>query len=141
MKQRIAPLLASALLALALFGVAAAGSLEDGGAAYARGDYAAAVRLLLPLAEHGNADAMLVLSDSYCNGTGQYKKISECWIWLRRSAERGNATAQLYVGWAYEFGEVTGGKNNWEAAKWFLLAADQDEPYASRGVRKALLDW
>jgi hypothetical protein len=45
---------------LAMFlaaGFATAGPLEDGTAAYDRRDYAGALRLLLPLAEHGNARA------------------------------------------------------------------------------------
>ena len=57
MKQPIKGFLAGGVLALALFGVAAAGPLEDGEAAYLRGDYATAMSLLRPLAERGNAVA------------------------------------------------------------------------------------
>ena len=45
MTQRANILLVGGVLALALFGAAAAGPLEDGQAAYQRGDYAEAVRL------------------------------------------------------------------------------------------------
>ena len=41
-KQRIKTFLAGGFLALALFGMAMAGPLEDGQAAYQKGDYAAA---------------------------------------------------------------------------------------------------
>jgi hypothetical protein len=55
MKQRITILFAGGLLALALIGIAAAGQLEDGDAAFSGGDYAEAMRLLRPLAERGCA--------------------------------------------------------------------------------------
>jgi TPR repeat protein len=56
-KQRIKAFLAGGVLALALFGSAMAGPLEDGEGAYHRGDYAEAMRLLRPLAEQGDANA------------------------------------------------------------------------------------
>jgi TPR repeat protein len=40
---------------------AAAGTLDDGVAAYQRGDYAKAMRLLRPLADQGNPDAQFNL--------------------------------------------------------------------------------
>ena len=57
MKQRINGLFAGVVLALVLFGAAAAGPLEDATAAYQRGDYATALRLLRSLADHGDAIA------------------------------------------------------------------------------------
>jgi TPR repeat protein len=64
MKQRLITLFASGLLvALALFGSAMAGPLEDGEAAFQRSDYAEAMRLLRPLAEHGDANAQFRLPD------------------------------------------------------------------------------
>ena len=54
MKQRIITLFAGGLLALALFGVAEAGSLEEGLAGIQNGDYTAALQILRPLADQGN---------------------------------------------------------------------------------------
>jgi uncharacterized protein len=51
-------------------GSAVAGPLEDGEAAYQRGDYATAYRLELPLAQQGNADAQAMLGEMYGNGEG-----------------------------------------------------------------------
>ena len=70
MKQRIKAFLAGGLLALALFGVAGAGPLEDGLAAYQKGDYAGGVADLRPLADQGNADAQFNLGSMYAEGPG-----------------------------------------------------------------------
>ena len=71
MNQRLITLFASVLLvALALFGSAMAGPLEDGEAAYHRGDYAEAMRLLRPLAEQGDANAQSQLGAMYTFGDG-----------------------------------------------------------------------
>ena len=57
MKRQITALLAGGVLALALFGEAKAGPLEDFDAAYQHGDFAAAVQLLRPLAAQWLASA------------------------------------------------------------------------------------
>jgi TPR repeat protein len=46
-------------------GIVAAGPLEDAGAAYQRGDYPTALRLIRPLAEQGNAVAQFNLGLMY----------------------------------------------------------------------------
>jgi hypothetical protein len=68
MKQRIKTLCASGVLALALFGVAAAGPLDEAKAAAERGDYATKMRLIRPLAEQGDAHAQGALSSMYLYG-------------------------------------------------------------------------
>ncbi len=62
--------LAGVAVALTLTGVAVAGQLEDGEAAFKRGDYATAFRLWRPLAEHGDADAQNNLGVMYRSGLG-----------------------------------------------------------------------
>jgi hypothetical protein len=54
MKQQIKTFLAGGFLALALFGAATAGPLEDGEAAYKRSDFSTALQILRPLADQGN---------------------------------------------------------------------------------------
>jgi uncharacterized protein len=56
-KERLKTLLAGGVLALAPFGAAMAGPLEDGVAAAERGDYATALHLIRPLAKRGDAAA------------------------------------------------------------------------------------
>ena len=58
----------------------AAGPLEDANAAYNRGDYATALRLLRPLADQGDASAQYNLGVMYDNGQGRAAE-------LRRGAE------------------------------------------------------
>ncbi len=57
-------ILAGVVFSLMLTGGAAAGPLEEGFAAYDRGDYATALRLFRPLAEQGDADAQYNLGIS-----------------------------------------------------------------------------
>ncbi|MGA9826014.1 MAG: tetratricopeptide repeat protein [Methylocystis sp.] len=140
MKQRITTLFAGGVLGLALCAAAVAGPIEDGKAAYQRGDYTTAIRLLLPLGEKSGADAMLLLSHMYGSGKGVKEDANESWKWLKLSAENGNPSAQLSVGWAYQSGGISGPKNVIEAAKWLQLAADQGEPYAQEALGKLYYD-
>ena len=62
--------LIASLIALAFWGRAIAGPLDDAAAAYERGDYATAARLYLPLAEQGSAQAQYSLGFMYATGRG-----------------------------------------------------------------------
>jgi uncharacterized protein len=124
MKQRIKIVFAGGLLALALFGVVAAGPLEDGKAAYQSGDDATAVRLLRPLADLGNADAQNNLGAIYYSGHGVPQDYAQAVAWYRRAADQGDAPAQAALGWMYEEGQgVT--QDYAQAAIWYRKAADQ----------------
>jgi Sel1 repeat len=81
-----------------------AGPLEDGNAAYQRGDIATALRLLQPLAEQGNAYAQFSLGVMYANGQGVTQDYKEAVEWYRRSAEQGFAIAQSNLGVMYANG-------------------------------------
>ena len=59
-----------------------AGALEDGVAAHARGDYAAAHRLLEPLAQAGDPAAQRTLGEMYRYGQGVHKDPSYAYLWL-----------------------------------------------------------
>jgi TPR repeat protein len=62
--------LPASLMLVAIAGAALAGSFEDGADAHRRGDYDAALRLLLPLDEQGNAGAENNLGFMYERGLG-----------------------------------------------------------------------
>jgi TPR repeat protein len=62
--------LAAIILALSLTAPVAAGPFEDATAAYDKGDYAAALRLLGPLANQGDAIAQSNLGFMYFRGQG-----------------------------------------------------------------------
>ena len=104
MKQRIKTLCAGGLLALALFGVAAAGPLEDAKTAYQKGDYAAARRLIRPLAEQGNALAQDSLGYMYDRGEGVPQDYAQAVVWFRKAADQGDAFAQGEIGDMYMLG-------------------------------------
>ncbi len=114
----------TALAVMALPGTAVAGPLEDGRVAYARGDYATALRLLRPLVDQGNADAQDILGIMYFVGQGVPQNRAEATKLYRLSAEQGNAHAQDNLGFAYLDG-VEAQQDFAEAAKWYSKAADQ----------------
>jgi uncharacterized protein len=116
------------LLALGLAGWAEAG-LDEGIAAYRRGDYHTALREFRPLAEQGVAEAQLGLGVMYTDGLGVPEDPSEAVKWLRRAAEQGLASAQLSLANLYFVGRKVPG-NNAEAAKWYRRAAEQGHSQA-----------
>jgi hypothetical protein len=77
MKQRITTFFAGGLLTLALFGIATAGPIEDGYAAYQRGDYATAMRLWRPLADQGNVFAQDFLGAMFSHVVPQGRRGGE----------------------------------------------------------------
>jgi TPR repeat protein len=64
-----------------------AGPYEDALAAYQRGDYATAQRLLRPLAEQGNGRAQFSLGAMYDRGQGVAQDYKEAAKWYRLAAE------------------------------------------------------
>jgi hypothetical protein len=103
---------------------AVAGPVEDGVAAYKRGDYATALQVWRPLAEQGDARAQRHIGSMYFEGKGLPQDDVEAVRWWRLAAEQGEAGAQLMLGAAYgEGGGVP--QDDVEAVKWFRLAAEQ----------------
>jgi TPR repeat protein len=114
--------LAAAFLAMA--SVADAGPLEDGQAAYDRHDYAAALQVWQPLADHGDAKAQNKLAFMYFNGWGVEQDSAEAVKWFRKAADQGYAAAQSNLGAMYANGDGVP-KDDAEAVKWLRKAADQ----------------
>ena len=81
-------ILAGVVLSLMLTGAAAAGPLEDALAAYQRGDYATAMRLLRPLAEQGDAKAQSNLGVRYDEGRGVPQDYVQAYMWFDLAASR-----------------------------------------------------
>ena len=97
---------------------------DDGYAAYERGDYTAALREWLPLAEAGNANAQHNPSVMYRTGQGVPQDDAEAVRWFRLAAEQGNPLAQYNLGNMYANGQGVA-QDDAEAVKWFRLAAEQ----------------
>ena len=68
--------------------------IADGFAAYQRGDYLAAYRLCLPLAQQGNGDAEFLMGLMYANGQGVRRNYQEAAQWYQQAADDGQDVAQ-----------------------------------------------
>jgi uncharacterized protein len=77
---------AALMLAVSFAGSAAAGPIEDAGAAYTKGDYATTLRLLRPLAEQGNASAQVRLGFLYHKGRGVTQDYAAAMSWYLKAA-------------------------------------------------------
>jgi TPR repeat protein len=73
---------------------ALAGPLEDGMAAYNRGDYLPAIRLFRPLAEQGNPKAQSAIGMMYRKGQGVVRSSARAFMWFSLAAKRGDARAK-----------------------------------------------
>lgn len=110
------------LLLLLIAAQTFAGQFEQGVTAARKGDYATALKLWRPLANHGNVRAQFNLGLMYHRGMGVPKNDRETAKWWRKAAKRGYATAQTNLGNMYQFG-LGVPKNYKEAAKWYRYAA------------------
>ena len=79
--------------------------LQEGWDAYDRKDYKTTLRLWLPLAEEGNAEAQVLLGMMYSNGTGVPQDYKEAVKWYRLSAEQEYSAAQYNLGIMYYIGK------------------------------------
>jgi V8-like Glu-specific endopeptidase len=116
--------LALLILVLGLVAPAAAAELDDAVAAAHRGDYAAALRGLSPLAEKGDARAQFDVGFMHAYGWGVQRNPAEAITWYRKAADQGLQVAQHFLGIAYVNGNGVR-PDNAEAARWFARAAAQ----------------
>ena len=98
--------------------------LEDGWAAFYRGDYETAYQLWLPLAEKGNPRAQNNVGSLYLTGWGWTvpPDYAEAAKWFRLAAEQDNARGQLRLSDMYESG-LGMKKDLVQAYMWLSLAA------------------
>jgi hypothetical protein len=96
--------------------------LQQGKAAFSRGDYVQAARLLAPQARRGNPRAEAMLGFLYENGLGapqDYEVAAELYA---GAAERGDPSGQYLLGLIYDKGHGVD-RNDVLAYKWLNLAA------------------
>jgi TPR repeat protein len=115
------------LLSTSLAFPAVIGRFDDAVAAYERGDYATAFRLMKPFAEKGDAKAQHNLGVMYDYGRGVPQNYTEAMKWYRKAAEQGFPDSQHNLGVMYEKGQGVPQNFN-EAAKWYRRAAEQGLP-------------
>jgi len=103
---------------------------------YKTGKRAKAFRAFLRLAETGNADAQLKLSEMWAYGSGATVDFIRASKWLSKSAENGNASAQFRLAKYYEKGNSTYQvpQNYDQALNWFKAAHEKGNAEATYNV-------
>ena len=103
-------------------------SVSDGIAAYNRGDYATAAKLLVSHAQQGDRQAQVYVGLMYFNGVGLPEDDQKSFASFTRAAKQGYAEGQYQLGFMYAFDYGVPGNETApmeQAAKWFRAAADQ----------------
>ena len=117
-------LTAAGMCCLLGVGTATAAPFNDAAAAYNKGDYVQAIKILRPLAAQGNQIAQFGLGWMYANGQGVIQDYQAAVKWYRLAAAQGNAGAQFNLGWMYANGQGVN-RDYQEAVQWYRLAAAQ----------------
>ena len=110
-------------LSLSVVSAARAG-LEDGAAAYTKGDYVRAWFELKPVAERGNPEAQWYLGVMSHDGKGTPQNYAEAVNWFRKAVEQGYAKAEFNLGVMYRRG-LGVQQDNAEAVRLYRKAAEQ----------------
>jgi uncharacterized protein len=111
-------------------GIAAAPASSDAAyAAYQNNDYRAALRLLQPAAEAGDARAQSLLGLMYYRGRGLPQDDRAAAEWFRRAADQGDTSAQFYLGGMYSEGRGVPQVYT-EAARFYQMAAERGDGQA-----------
>lgn len=118
---------------------AAPGGWDEASAAFERGEYAVAARLLRPLAQQGDARAQFGLGFLYDTGQGVPQDYHEAVRWIRKAADQGDPQAQYALGIHYEKGEGVR-QDHIQAHMWLDLAARQHSTYGPNPAASALRD-
>ena len=110
--------------------------LEDGQAAFNRGNYELAFSLWQTLATQGHSDAQVFVGLSYANGWGVNKSLDLARHWYRKAALNENASGQFLLGLHYI--NINGKNGNLATGiMWLRKAADNGDLSAQRFLKKA----
>lgn len=91
MNFRLKHIIAASLVLLSIAAPVTAGPLEDGNAAYKRGDYAKAMRILRPLADQGDGMAEVIVGNMYYYNFGVPLDYVTAYMWFSLGAAHGNS--------------------------------------------------
>lgn len=110
--------------------------------AFDRADYKTALKIWLPSAETGNAEAQVNVGEIFERGLGGEPNFEAAIIWYKKAAESGNSRAQFNLGTLYEQGlgveknKVTA--LNWYRQAWGLKSDDLIYQEAANAQQEAL---
>ncbi|MDP1751298.1 MAG: tetratricopeptide repeat protein [Reyranella sp.] len=122
-------------LALILAQPALSAPLDDANAAFQRGDYATAEKILLPMAEAGNPYAQYRLGMVYAEAMGEMRSTVEAAKWYESAALQGQPFAQYKLGILYVKGDGVP-KDFVLAYMWFSISARHTLSDASEAARQ-----
>jgi len=105
----------------------------DAMAAYNKGDYATAFRLMQTSAEAGLPMAQYELGYMYAEGQGVAQDLAQAVAWYRKAADQGDAPAQFSLGDMLAKGRGAP-LDNTQAASWYRKAADQGHILAQYAI-------
>jgi TPR repeat protein len=88
---------AAAFLLLSLAATAGAGPLEDGNAAYKRGDYTTAMRILRPLADQGGGMAETIVGSMYYFNHGVPLDRISAYMWFSLATANGDSLGASFL--------------------------------------------
>jgi uncharacterized protein len=129
------------LAAILLLGTVLAGNaseLIDGLIKYARHDYAAAIEVLRPFADQGDAVAQQTLGKIHLAGEGAKRDDFGAFKWFLQAAKQGRSEAQLELARLYRDGIGTSVDAHM-AMSWFDRAAKQGSPDAYNAIGELYL--
>ena len=98
--------------------------LESGIAAFETKNFAHAIKLLSPIADEGNADAMYRMAIMLQNGLGCVADENKAFRYMGDAATKGLPLAQHAYGFMFFEGECTK-KDIIQSIEWFTKAAEQ----------------
>jgi len=101
-----------------------AAEIDAGLSALKAGRYAAALKVLIPLANSGNDEAQRVVGEMCYNGQGMKRDFVASFKWNEIAAENGNKIAQYNLGYLYEKGEGVAASRA-HAIDWYTKSAIQ----------------
>lgn len=94
--------------------------------AYDRANYGTALKVWLPEAQKGDANAMNYVGEIYEKGLGVAPDYATAIGWYRKAADKGNQTSMINLGSLYERG-LGAEKNMVEAMNWYRKASGLTE--------------
>ena len=106
--------------------------------AWDRANYQSALKVWMPTAEGGDAEAQTNVGEIFERGLGGEPNYEAALIWYRKAAQQSNARAQFNLGTMYEQG-LGVAKSQLEALNWYRLAWGLSEDsviYASAARRE-----
>jgi uncharacterized protein len=128
---------------IVLFGLTAnisvAGATWDEAvAAFARKEYAAALKLLRPLAEKGHALSQYQIAKMHQMGLGISKDAKEARKWSRLAAKQGNTDAQIMLGSLYHTAEGGESPDIVRAYMWYEVAGGPEAQKELASISKEM---